>query len=173
MSDMNDVRLFGRLVNDAELKATESGLQIARFSIAVNRTYRAESGEYASEGHFFPLALFGAYAEKMAPHLKKGQRVIVEGYLRQHRYQTQDGKARSETLIGVSRLQLIFDTKPKAALGADATNEASAAADAASGDMAAQALAAEDGDELQEMYESGTSADELYGGELSYGGDIF
>lgn len=115
MSDLNDTKLFGRVVKDAVLKTTANGLKIANFTIAVNRTYKDETGNTVSRGYFFPLAIFDTYAEKMCPYLRKGQRLIVEGYLKQDRWTTKDGFRRSATIIGVSQIHLIFDKKQDAA----------------------------------------------------------
>lgn len=111
MSDLNSLQLSGRIVRDAEISETSGGTKVLRFSIAVNRSKKDENGNYVDAENFFPLALFGEYAEKMQPYLKKGQKLIVEGFLIQNRWTTEDGKARSATEIGVSRLHMIFDSK--------------------------------------------------------------
>lgn len=116
MSDLNDVKVFGRVVRDAVMKETAGGMKVAEFDIATNITYRDENGEFVQKGNFFPLSIFGSYAEKMLSHLRKGRRLIVEGYLKQNRWTTSDGKNRSATTIGVRKIHLIFDgKKPDAA----------------------------------------------------------
>ena len=111
--ELNDVKLFGRIVRNAELKITGNGLKIARFTIATNRAKKNEQGKYENIGHFFPLAVYGTYAEKMQPLLLKGQKVIVSGFLKQDRW-VQDGKKKSTISIGVNGIQLIFDSKSEA-----------------------------------------------------------
>ena len=111
MSDLNILGLQGRLVRDATMKESANGIKICEFSIAANYSYRNESGEFEERADFFPLAIFGTYAEKMLPHLKKGQRVIIEGGIHQNRWTTAEGKNRSATVIQVKRLHLIFDKK--------------------------------------------------------------
>ena len=103
MSDLNNLSLMGRVVRDAEMKVTASGVKVTVFSVATNRTRKDESGNYTDEGHFFPLAVYGNYAEKMLPRLKKGQRVVIEGFVRQDRWVTGDGQKRSATGIGAGR----------------------------------------------------------------------
>lgn len=110
MSDLNDVKLFGRVVRDAETKTTTRGKSITLFSIAVKRDYKTESGAYEARPHFFPLTLYGEYGVKIQQYLKKGQKVIVTGYLKQERWE-KDGNKRSSTAIGVNNIQLIFDSK--------------------------------------------------------------
>lgn len=115
MSDLNSVQLYGRIVRDATMKETAGGTRIAGFSVATNITCRNGNGGYERKGHFFPLALYGQYAEKMLPHLKKGRQVIIEGYLRQNRWTTGDGRSRSETAVGVRTVHLLPDGKKGAA----------------------------------------------------------
>lgn len=115
MSDLNDVKIFGRVVRDAMMKETSTGTKICEFSIANNQTYKDEKGEYAQIAHFFPLTIYGTYAEKMLPHLKKGQRVIIEGWLKQNRWVNSDGKSRSTTAIGVRKIHIIWDSKKNGA----------------------------------------------------------
>lgn len=124
MSDLNSVQICGRIVRDAVMKETAGGTRVAEFSIATNITYRDGDGEFVQKGHFFPLALYGQYAGKMLPHLKKGQRVIIEGYLRQNRWTTGDGRNRSETAVGVRTVHLIFDGKKGRGEGNEAGNPA-------------------------------------------------
>ena len=49
MSDINCVTLTGRLTRDAELKYTQNGGAIVRFSMAVNRSKRNADGSLAEE----------------------------------------------------------------------------------------------------------------------------
>lgn len=112
--ELNDVKLFGRVVRDAVLKTNDNGLEIARFVIATNRARKNEQGKYENVGHFFPIVIFGNYAEKMQPWLTKGKKVIISGFLRQNRWD-QDGEKRSAISIGVNDIQIIFDSKTAAA----------------------------------------------------------
>lgn len=142
MSDLNNLSLMGRVVRDAEMKVTASGVKVTVFSVATNRTRKDESGNYTDEGHFFPLAVYGNYAKKMLPRLKKGQRVVIEGFVRQDRWVTGDGQKRSAMGIGVRQIHLIFDTR-KTAEGKQ---------DAADAEQSAEAFEFSD-EQLQEIYD--------------------
>ena len=54
--------------------------------------------------------IFGNYAEKMHKYLVKGQKVIVEGFLRQDKWE-KEGVKKSAISIGVNNIHLIFDSK--------------------------------------------------------------
>lgn len=110
MSDLNRVTVQGRIVRNAEFTTTESGLKVGRFTIATNRYKRNPDGSHGEESYFFPLAVFGKYAENLEQYLVKGQQVIVDGYIRQHRWE-KDGEKKSEIGIGVERIHLIFSGK--------------------------------------------------------------
>ena len=61
-SDLNMVAITGRLTRDSELRYTNGGMAIAKFSIAVNR--RTKKGDqWAEEASFFDCSMFGKSAE--------------------------------------------------------------------------------------------------------------
>lgn len=105
MSDVNIAVLVGRLTRDAELKYTNSGSSVCRFSIAINR--RKKQGEqWIDEPHFFEVDYWGKGAEAISQYLTKGKQVAVEGELRQDRWE-QDGQARSKVIISANNVQLL------------------------------------------------------------------
>ncbi len=104
MADINAVVVGGRLVRDAELKYTGGGLAICTFSIAVNRR-RKNGEEWIEEASFFDSVMFGRYGEALQKSLIKGKSVVVQGELRQNRWE-RDGKTRSSVEIIVEQVQL-------------------------------------------------------------------
>ena len=86
MSDINCVTLTGRLTRDAELKYTQNGGAIVRFSIAVNRSKRNADGSWADEASYFDCVYFGKGAESVNSYLSRGRQVAVSGELRQSRW---------------------------------------------------------------------------------------
>ena len=104
-NDMNSVVLIGRLTRDSELKFTNSGTAISRFSLAVNRT-KMNGDQREEEVSFFDCTVWGKQAESLNPYLTKGRQVCVSGELRQNRWE-QDGQSRSKVEINVGSLQLL------------------------------------------------------------------
>ena len=103
--DINSVILVGRLTRDAELKYTNTGTAICKFSIAVNR--RKKSGEqWTEEVSYFNVNIWGNRGEGVHPYLTKGQQIAVMGELRQNRWE-QDGHARSKVEIFTENIQLL------------------------------------------------------------------
>ena len=105
MADINHVVLVGRLTRDAELKYTNTGTAICKFSIANNQR-RKRDDQWVDEAHFFDVTLWGKAAEAVSQYLVKGKQVGVEGQLRQSRWE-QDGQPRIRVEINAANLQLL------------------------------------------------------------------
>ena len=82
MANFNKVILAGNLTRDPELRYTPSGTAIAKFGLAVNRTWKTETGETKEEATFVDIDAFGRQAEVIAQYMKKGRPVLVEGRLK-------------------------------------------------------------------------------------------
>ena len=74
---INRVVLVGRLTKDPELRYTPSGVAMARFTLAVNRTFSNQQGE--READFINCVVWRKQAENTANFLKKGSLAGVEG----------------------------------------------------------------------------------------------
>ena len=105
MRDINVVVLVGRIVRDSTLTFTKSGMPIARFSLAVNRS-RKQGEEWVDEASFFDVDFFGKAAEAVNRYLTKGAQVGVEGELRQDRWE-QDGQSRSKVVVNAANVRLL------------------------------------------------------------------
>lgn len=104
-NDINLVTLVGRLTRDSELKYTNSGTAVCKFSLAVNR--RKRSGEqWTDEVSYFDVVLWGKQGEALQQYLAKGKQIAVSGELRQNRWE-QDGQSRSKVEIVANNLQLL------------------------------------------------------------------
>ncbi|OHD73691.1 MAG: single-stranded DNA-binding protein, partial [Spirochaetes bacterium RBG_16_67_19] len=105
MAGINHVVLVGNLTRDAELKFTNAGLAISKFSLAVNR--RTKKGDtWQDEVDFFDAVFMGKGAEAVSQYLLKGKQVGIQGELRQNRWE-QEGQKRSKVEIFVTNLQLL------------------------------------------------------------------
>jgi single-strand DNA-binding protein len=82
MASLNKVLLIGNLTRDPELRYTPKGTAVAKFGIAVNRTWKNDSGEKKEEVTFIDIDVFGKTAENAGQYLKKGRPVLVEGRLK-------------------------------------------------------------------------------------------
>ena len=73
MADINHVVLVGRLTRNAELKYTNNGAAVSKFSIAINQR-RKKDDQWVDEAHFFDIVLWGKTAESLNQYLVKGNR---------------------------------------------------------------------------------------------------
>lgn len=91
----NSVTLVGNLTRDPELRYTPSGAAIAKFGIAVNRTYTNRNGESVEQTDFFNVNAWRQLAEHIAESLHKGTRVVVTGRVQSRSWETEDGQKRT------------------------------------------------------------------------------
>ena len=82
MANFNKVILAGNLTRDPELRYTPKGTAIAKFGLAINRTWKTETGEAKEEVTFVDVDSFGRQAEVIAQYMKKGRPLLVGGRLR-------------------------------------------------------------------------------------------
>ena len=83
MASFNRVILAGNLTRDPELRYTPKGTAIARIGLAVNRTWKSETGETKEEVTFVDVDAWGRQAEVIAQYVKKGRPLLIEGRLKQ------------------------------------------------------------------------------------------
>lgn len=105
--DYNKVIIAGRLTADPELKAIPNGESVAQFSLALNR----KDKQGAETTDFFDCVAYGKTAESIAAHLRKGRAVLLEGRLRQRRWESKEGEKRSKVEVVVSLWQFA-DARP-------------------------------------------------------------
>lgn len=94
---LNMVTLLGNLTNNPELTQAPSGQTMARFSVALNRSYKDSAGEWVDAVDFIDCVAWGRLAEKLSG-VTKGAKVLVNGRL-QNRSWTTDGVKRSKTEV--------------------------------------------------------------------------
>ena len=102
---LNSVNIMGNLTRDPELKYTNSGKSVCNLSIANNRVYTS-GGEKVTEVSYFDIEVWGAVAENCAKYLSKGSGIIVEGRLRQDRWE-RDGKTQSRVRISANNIHFM------------------------------------------------------------------
>ncbi|MER2111142.1 MAG: single-stranded DNA-binding protein [Solibacillus isronensis] len=102
---INRVVLVGRLTKDPELRYTPSGVPMARFTIAVNRTFSNEQGE--READFISCIAWRKQAENLANFMKKGNLIGVEGRIQTGSFEGQDGKRVYTTDVIADSIQFL------------------------------------------------------------------
>ena len=108
MANFNKVILAGNLTRDPELRFTPKGTAIAEFGLAINRSWKDESGQTKEEVTFVDITAYGRQAEVIGQYFKKGRPILMEGRLR---YDSWDDKAtgqkRSRLKVQLEAFQFI------------------------------------------------------------------
>ena len=116
---MNSVQLIGRLTRDPEIRYTDGGVSIARFSLAVERRFKQENG---ADADFINIVSFGKTAEFIEKYFHKGMKVALNGRIQTGSYMDKDGKKVYTTDIVAENVEFC-ESK-----GTSANNETSAQA---------------------------------------------
>lgn len=108
---MNIVVMMGNLTKDVELRYLPNGSAVADFSIAVNSKYKPkDSNEFKEEVDYFLITAWGKTAENCAEYLSKGSKVLVQGKLKQERWEA-DGEKHSRVKIIAHAVQFLSAKK--------------------------------------------------------------
>ena len=109
----NKVQLIGNLGANPEIKTTESGKKLARFSIATHESYRNAKGEKVTETQWHHMVAWGKVAEISEKYLTKGSEVVVEGKLVSRSYNDKDGIKKYITEVQVNEVLRLGDKSEK------------------------------------------------------------
>jgi single-strand DNA-binding protein len=110
----NKVQLIGNLGNAPEVRNTEGGKKLVRFSVATNESYKNAKGERVTETQWHNLIAWGKVADIAEKFLVKGTEVAIEGKLINRNYTDKEGNKKYFTEIQVNELLLL--TKASAGL---------------------------------------------------------
>lgn len=123
---LNRIILMGRLARDPELRRTQSGTAVAAIRLAVDRDYKARSGE--KQADFFDVVAWRATAEFVSKYFAKGRMAVVEGRLQTRDWTDKDGNKRVATEI-VAEKVYFGDSRRSADAGAEPGQPAGAFAE--------------------------------------------
>ena len=104
MASFNKVILAGNLTRDPEMRFTSTGLAIAKFGLAVSRTWKNEAGESKEEVLFVDIDAFGRQAEVVSQYFKKGRPILVEGRLKLDQWEDKNTHQKQ------SKLRVVLET---------------------------------------------------------------
>lgn len=102
---MNKAILIGRLTADPELTTTNSGVDVCRFSLAINRPFKSQSGETQTD--FLNIVVWRAAAANCHKFLKKGSQCAVVGSIQTRSYEDNNGIKRYVTEIVADNVEFL------------------------------------------------------------------
>ena len=102
---LNKAMLYGNLTKDPELKALPSGIKVASFGLATNRSYKDKNGVKQETAEYHNIVAFGKPAELVAQYMKKGNPIFIEGRIQTRSWDDKDGQKKYRTEIIVENFQ--------------------------------------------------------------------
>jgi len=112
MANFNKVILAGNLTRDPELRYTPKGTAVAQFGLAINRSWKDESGQTKEEVTFVDIDAFGRQAEVVSQYLKKGRPLLVEGRLKFDQWDDKQTNQKRSKLKVVLESFSFIDSRP-------------------------------------------------------------
>lgn len=97
---MNKIILIGNLTADPEKRATQSGISVTSFTIAVNRRGKEQTD-------FFRINTWRGLADTCAKFLVKGRKVSVIGELQARTYEAKDGTTRLSLDVSADEVEFL------------------------------------------------------------------
>ena len=108
MAGVNKVILVGNLGKDPEIRTLESGVKVARFSVATTESYNdRNTGQRVDQTEWHNIVLWRGLAEIAEKYLRKGNQVYIEGKLQTRSYQDKDGITKYSTEIVGQNLNML------------------------------------------------------------------
>jgi single-strand DNA-binding protein len=108
----NRIILVGNLTRDPEIRYTQSGKGVTKFTLAVNNPRNKE------ETTFVDIVAWDRLGETCNTYLKKGSNCLVEGRLVIRSYDDKDGNKRKATEVVIDNMQMLGSPRDRVAVGA-------------------------------------------------------
>ena len=115
---LNKCMIIGNLGRDPEMRYTAGGQAVTQFTVAVNRNFRGQNGDWQEETEWFRVVAWGPLAERTAEYLRKGRKVYVEGRLQTRQWEDREGQKRYTTEL-IAQTVTALDARPREEEGAE------------------------------------------------------
>jgi single-strand DNA-binding protein len=128
MASVNKVILIGNVGKDPEIRRLDSGMKIAKFSLATHESYKNKDGEKAEQTEWHNIVILrDGLAEIAEKFLEKGKQIYVEGRIRTRNWDDRDGNKKCMTeiiaenfiMLGRKKSDSQIDGSPEAENGLD------------------------------------------------------
>ena len=150
---LNKVMLIGHLGDEVKIHYFDGGNCIARFPLATNETYtNRQTGEKVSNTDWHNIVIRNKAAEVCEKYLSKGDKIYVEGRLKNRQWQGEDGQTRYTTEVHVQDFTFLTTKKESVSNAqnnpANSNAQNSNSATTAATDLASYSNDAEQDDDL-------------------------
>ncbi len=105
---VNKAILLGHVGKDPEIRSTNGGSLVASFSLATSDRQKDGQGNWQDKTEWHNLVTFNRTAEIVRDHVKKGERLYIEGKIQTRSWEDRDsGEKKYRTEIFVYNLTLL------------------------------------------------------------------
>ncbi len=112
MASLNKVMLIGNAGKDAELRYLANGSAQAQFSLAVNRSWKGDDGNWSEQTEWFNVVAWRELAERISQTVTKGKQVYVEGRLQSRSWDNDQGQKQTRTEVIAQTILLMGRAEP-------------------------------------------------------------
>lgn len=102
---LNSIILMGRLTKDPELRKTGDDKSVANFTLAFDNIRVNQDG--TRDSSFIDVRVFGATAENVCKHLRKGSKCAITGTIEQRNFLRQDGSKGSKFELNADSVEFL------------------------------------------------------------------
>ncbi len=104
---INKAILIGNLGGDPEIRYTQSGTQVASFTVATTERFKGKDGQMQENTEWHRIVAWNRLAEICGEYLHKGSRVYIEGKIQTRKWQDQSGNDRYTTEIVAREMKML------------------------------------------------------------------
>ena len=107
MASVNKAIIIGNLGKDPEVRYTQGGQAMARFSVATTDTWTDRDNARQERTEWHNIVVWGKQAETCGQYLSKGRQVYIEGRIQTRKFEDREGKERYFTEINAREVRFL------------------------------------------------------------------
>ncbi len=100
---LNNISIMGRLTADPEVKTTQSGDSVCKFTVAVDRPMGKDKSK-EKETDWIPVVVWGSTAQFVSNYFRKGSMIALTGSIQTFTYEDKEGNRRSGFNVKADRV---------------------------------------------------------------------
>lgn len=109
MTDINNITISGRVVQDIKMGYVGNNMAMAKFSVAINRSVKGADGQWQDAASFVDVTAWGKTAERLNQTARKGTKILVVGRIEQQSWtDKQTNQQKSKIVVIADRVELIM-----------------------------------------------------------------
>ena len=106
---MNKAMIIGRFVADPELKETAGGLNVTRFTLAVDRRYGKTKEDHETD--WIDVVAWRGLAEFVCKYFEKGSPIYIEGSIQTKMWEDKEGNKRKAVEVHAENAEFLPKTR--------------------------------------------------------------